>query len=472
MAPARYAPLPNPRSLPTDAERERELDEAFESDQDDDDLHDHSESTPLVPQRPPSPAAGSLQTTALAVTTTPAPYDFERDYDHPPPGSPPGPSATARPNDYGNSNGLLPEVVPERPEVTRPSFFRRTVGALLPQYYSRLPTESEASNSRTVGGGIENDGVFANVMAKPSRATQVRTQDGEAFLVPEESQKDAPPTYAEAQADAVPQYWETTVHAPANLDPNADMIVDDLPTGGLAFFVANTFISYFFGFIGFLLTYLLHTSHAAKYGSRAGLGLTLIQYGFASRNNDNTDDTTGADSGLYYWNETTGFPEPIPTSSPLDPMTGRPMVNHGMGMMQSANPTPTNGTIGEVTLPDGYAITSRDWLAFLLMTLGWFLLLSSIVGFYRVKRWEMSIRASNSQANAAAAQPPSSDRQREIEREFRQNIERVFFVRFGDNNENEERRVENGEEEHVANSHEMNEAEARLARDLRAAGLI
>ncbi|KAJ2965417.1 hypothetical protein NUW54_g14125 [Trametes sanguinea] len=29
----------------------------------------------------------------------------------------------------------------------------------------------------------------------------------------------------------------------------------------------------------FVLTYLLHTTHAAKYGSRAGLGLTLIQYG-------------------------------------------------------------------------------------------------------------------------------------------------------------------------------------------------
>ena len=45
-------------------------------------------------------------------------------------------------------------------------------------------------------------------------------------------------------------------------------------------FVANLFTSFFFQFVGFLLTYLLHMTHAAKFGSRAGFGLTLIQYGF------------------------------------------------------------------------------------------------------------------------------------------------------------------------------------------------
>jgi hypothetical protein len=29
----------------------------------------------------------------------------------------------------------------------------------------------------------------------------------------------------------------------------------------------------------FLMTYIMHTTHAAKYGSRAGLGLTLLQMG-------------------------------------------------------------------------------------------------------------------------------------------------------------------------------------------------
>lgn len=33
---------------------------------------------------------------------------------------------------------------------------------------------------------------------------------------------------------------------------------------------------------GFLLTFILHTTHAAKNGSRAGLGITLIQLGVSS----------------------------------------------------------------------------------------------------------------------------------------------------------------------------------------------
>jgi len=47
---------------------------------------------------------------------------------------------------------------------------------------------------------------------------------------------------------------------------------------GSVFISLPTSHSFFFPFVGFILTYLLHTSHAAKYGSRAGLGLTLIQY--------------------------------------------------------------------------------------------------------------------------------------------------------------------------------------------------
>jgi hypothetical protein len=42
-------------------------------------------------------------------------------------------------------------------------------------------------------------------------------------------------------------------------------------------------VSVAFNFLGFVLTYLLHTTHAAKFGSRAGLGITLIQYGWALR---------------------------------------------------------------------------------------------------------------------------------------------------------------------------------------------
>lgn len=42
---------------------------------------------------------------------SPGTYDFENmdfDYIRPPPGSPPGPSARALPNEFGNSNGEVP----------------------------------------------------------------------------------------------------------------------------------------------------------------------------------------------------------------------------------------------------------------------------------------------------------------------------------------------------------------------------
>lgn len=45
-----------------------------------------------------------------------------------------------------------------------------------------------------------------------------------------------------------------------------------------------------FQFVGFLLTYLLHTSHAAKNGSKAGLGITLIQYGLYLRSKEFRED--------------------------------------------------------------------------------------------------------------------------------------------------------------------------------------
>lgn len=181
MPPIEYAPLPNPRSVP---DAEREMHEAFQLDDDDDD--NHTESTPLTHGY----ATAEADRPQLSVMT-PATYDFEReyDYDFPPPGSPPDPSA-ARPNNIGNSNGVLPGS-PERPEPIRPSLFRRIAGTLLPQHYQRVP--SEAASHRAVGGGIENDGVFANVTAKPVRTVEIHDEDGTVYVVPEDAQNQAPP---------------------------------------------------------------------------------------------------------------------------------------------------------------------------------------------------------------------------------------------------------------------------------------
>ncbi|KAF8551383.1 hypothetical protein OG21DRAFT_1418073 [Imleria badia] len=322
--PAGYAPLPTQQ--PT-READRELDEAFASD-DEEEQHYDSAATPTQSR--------SSAEFPKASSTLPAVYDFERSFDYarPPPGSPPRPSAVALPNDFGNSNGLVPSS-PVATAIHHPSFFRRVVGAILPTHYTRLPTTGGVSHSRTIGGGTQNDGVFANVTAKPSRPVQVRTEDGNLYVMPEETQSTAPP------ADAVPPYWETTVHAPAGLDTDSGMIIDDLPSGSIFVFVANLFTSFFFQFVGFMLTYLLHTTHAAKFGSRAGLGLTLIQYGFYSR--------TGED----------GFGMPVENASGIRTLSERSFM-------------PATSTSPEYPPSDSafLNVTSREWLSFLLMTLG------------------------------------------------------------------------------------------------------
>jgi hypothetical protein len=162
----------------------REMDDAF----DDDDNDDQQETTPLTHFHPQSSISiAPLLFPGETDAARPNAYDFEREYDFPPPGSPPSPSTFALPNDYGNSNGYLPTS-----PVTRSSpqsIFRRTFGAIFPQsYYQRVPSDGPPR-----GGGTDNDGVFANVTAKPAPAVSVRTDNGDVYIAPEETQQEAPP---------------------------------------------------------------------------------------------------------------------------------------------------------------------------------------------------------------------------------------------------------------------------------------
>ena len=86
------------------------------------------------------------------------------------------------------------------------------------------------------------------------------------------------------------------------------------------------------------------------------------------------------------------------------------------------------------------------------LNIGWVLLFTSIVGFWRVKRWEMSIRAASQPQGPMTA----TDLAREVQ--ARRNIESLFG--FTDDRELE------------TSADPQMEAEIRLARHLRAAGLI
>jgi hypothetical protein len=171
------------------------------------------------------------------------------------------------------------------------------------------------------------------------------------------------------------------------------MIIDHLPTGSVFSFLWNLLISISFQFVGFLLTYLLHTTHAARFGSRAGLGVTLIQYGFALRGRSE-EDTTGsgwwAGSGQY-GNEGKDDVPAKPTFATKEEAEDYyrklniTMIN---GMPSGTIP---GATMDDLNIPND---ATTDWLSFFLMTVGWFILLTSLLNFWRVKRWERNILAS------------------------------------------------------------------------------
>jgi hypothetical protein len=150
----RYAPLPTPR---TDPAAQSEMEAAFGSPEDDDD-DVTPESQPLNPSPP-----------------TPGSYDFENvDYDYPPPGSPPPPSSFAVPNNYGNSNGVIPSPALDTASPgPRRGWFKRSAAALLPSHYVQRLGWGSGRPTGVVGGGTNNDGVFANVTAKPSRPVRI-----------------------------------------------------------------------------------------------------------------------------------------------------------------------------------------------------------------------------------------------------------------------------------------------------------
>lgn len=158
----------------------------------------------------------------------------------------------------GNTNDrLLPPELRERAARHIDSIGRHF--NILDRVFLRRPNNN--------GEGSAFDGVFSNLTAKPdnNRAT--------------ENENDTPPTYDEAAADIVPSYYGLDL---STSDMYMEEIcIEGLPVGNIANLLWNIIVSTSFQFIGFLITYILHTSHAAKQGSRFGLGLTFIGYGYS-----------------------------------------------------------------------------------------------------------------------------------------------------------------------------------------------
>ncbi|CCH59468.1 hypothetical protein TBLA_0B06450 [Henningerozyma blattae CBS 6284] len=125
--------------------------------------------------------------------------------------------------------------------------------------------------------GASYDGVFSNLSAKPTSNNE--NQDGS-------NDEDQPPCYDDAANDMAPSYYHGTGDG-SNLYYD-DICIEGLPVGNFANLLWNIIVSTCFQFAGFLITYVLHTSHAAKQGSRLGLGVTFITYAFSMVPNDVT----------------------------------------------------------------------------------------------------------------------------------------------------------------------------------------
>lgn len=206
-----------------------------------------------------------------------------------------------------------------------------------------------AGGSRVYGGGIQSDGVFSNLAAKPEANA------------PEK--EEMPPTYEQAALDAAPPYWEQTILAPGLLGD--EVYVEGMPVGSFFSFIWNGMISMSFQFVGFLLTYLLHSTHAAKNGSRAGLGITLIQYGFYMKG---TSDS--AAGGMASSEDGDGY------ASPPDPN------------VHDFDPGAVTGDKNGGGVSD---MQSSEFVAYILMIVGWFILIRAISDYLRARRHEQLV---------------------------------------------------------------------------------
>ncbi|KAL2258807.1 hypothetical protein VTK26DRAFT_7742 [Humicola hyalothermophila] len=222
----------------------------------------------------------------------------------------------------------------------------QTGGQSTPQ--PQRPVGAAPTTSRVYGSGIQSDGVFSNLSAKPERG------DGE--------KEELPPSYEQAAADQAPPYWETTILAPGLGGPD-DVYIDGMPVGSFFSFMWNGMISMVFTLVGFLLTYLLHSTHAAKNGSLAGLGITLIQYGFTLKT-----PPPGAGAGMHSHMDGDEY------ATPTDPNS------------HDFKPDDVHGGSGD----DG-DFTASDFVAYVLMIVGWFILIRAVSEYLRARRHEQLV---------------------------------------------------------------------------------
>lgn len=209
--------------------------------------------------------------------------------------------------------------------------------------------------------GLGTDGVFRNLTAKPDRELDLNLREVH------------PPTYEEAAADTVPEYWETGIVNPSYED---EVFVRGLPVGSFGNLIWNAIMIIVFKMVAFVLCYLLHTSHAAKEGTRIGLGVILIIFGF-----NILPTNFGSSDRIPPRIQPDNAVELVLTDSLSIKITGKisSYVLDITGLSQNA--TSTFGGSGE------------PYMAYAVIAFGMFTIFVAFAGFFQVKRDERMMLA-------------------------------------------------------------------------------
>ncbi|KAG0278462.1 hypothetical protein BGZ97_009727, partial [Linnemannia gamsii] len=216
-------------------------------------------------------------------------------------------------------------------------------------------------------------------------------------------------TYESAVQDVTPPYFEMTVMSPLSQSGGDsvfgdEILVDGLPVGNIFQFLWNIAVAGSFQFLGVLLTYLLHNSHASKSGSMAGLGITLLNFGIQMRggldimlntNNNGTytsNPSDNPDSAIYTYNPSIG--EVTQITKPPPP----PSVGESGYIGAPVSSTPANGygygANGDLREMDWLQISlETHWVSMVLMMAGWMVLVKALADYALAKRMESIIKA-------------------------------------------------------------------------------
>lgn len=271
-------------------------------------------------------------------------------------------------------------------------FFRRIVYDIHPFPY-RMEQIRHIWNTAPLLRYVNRDSQWHQVQQQPEGAS-IHTQDGvfanlaalqDASRSASSANAASLPSYQDSLEDPVPPYWET--QAADSWD--GEVYVDGLPVGSVLSVLWTALVSSMFQFVGFVVTYLLHTSHGSKAGSQIGLCVSLVNLGLASLPVDPQKVSNG--DKLQMW-----VPK-VPSAIDFDPETLQNHLNGFQSALQGADPVAQTSTNPH----------SKKLLSYVLIAAGGLIAVRALWDFFRVKKLEYRM-LHPPEPPAAAGAPPSA----------------------------------------------------------------